>query len=45
MKKCFGGKHYLGLFLGVISLVFLAGCQTGRELPGLGSEAVTRTGQ
>jgi hypothetical protein len=45
MKKCFGGKHYLGLFLGVISLVFLAGCQTGRELPGLGSEAATRTGQ
>jgi hypothetical protein len=45
MKKFFKGKHHLGLFLGLISLVFLAGCQTGRELPGLGSEAATRAGQ
>jgi hypothetical protein len=45
MKKFFGGKHYLGLFLSLITLIFLAGCQTGRELPGLGSEAATRTGQ
>lgn len=45
MKKFSGGKHHLGLFLGLISLIFLAACQTGRELPGLGSEAATRTGQ
>jgi hypothetical protein len=45
MKKSFGGKHYLGLFLSLIALICLAGCRTGRELPGLGSEAATRTGQ
>jgi hypothetical protein len=45
MKKFFGGKHRLGLFLSLITLIFLAGCQTGHELPGLGSEAATRTGQ
>jgi hypothetical protein len=33
---------YLGAFLCVLILV---GCQTGRELPALGTGAVTRTGQ
>ncbi|MBV9492372.1 MAG: membrane lipoprotein lipid attachment site-containing protein [Verrucomicrobia bacterium] len=36
-------RKYLALFLGATLL--LAGCQAGRELPGLGSEAVTRSGQ
>src|SRR5690348_15996557 len=36
MRKCFA------LFLVAMCL---AGCQTGRELPGLGGEAVTRSGQ
>lgn len=36
MKNCFAL---------LLVAVCLAGCQTGRELPGLGSEAVTRSGQ
>lgn len=42
MNRFFRGKQYLGFLL---SLVLMAGCQTGRELPGLGTEAATRTGQ
>ena len=45
MKNFFGGKHHRGFFLFLVSLSLLAGCQTGRELPGLGSDAATRTGQ
>ena len=35
-------RKYLALILGA---VLLAGCQTGRELPGLGAEAATHSGQ